>query len=173
MSVDQPAEKKAERERSTTTTIFRGGNENKGAPSKSPAAPAGEEPEERPPTMQVLSQYLMEEQEKRAKLREEHNLHSTWKDLQSAYESAPDLIDLGGEHMYDTFDDANAGTGNLVNRLAMAASRTQSSFMGSPDQSILKDRKSRKERKKKKKDAKKEAKKQARMMITNRSSHRF
>ena len=75
---------------------------------------------------------------------------------------------LADGKMYDPF---YTGTGNaasnLVNRLALAASRTQS-FMGSPDQSLMKANK-RKERKKKKKDAKREAKKQAKLMMASRS----
>ena len=41
----------------------------------------------RPQTLQMLSRFLMEEQERRTTLREDHGLNSTWKDLQNAYDT--------------------------------------------------------------------------------------
>ena len=175
MSAPQSAEKK---EGGSVGDSNNKAGDREGSNKSSSAAPSKKtanspEVEERPETMQLLSKLLMEEQEKRAELREEHGLNSTWKDLQSAYETAPSLDLMGGENMYDTFNDVNSGPGNLANRLAFAASRSQT-FMGSPDQSMLKaERKTKKDRKKKRKDARKEAKKQARMMITTRSAQRF
>lgn len=155
MSVKQPGEQKEDSNPAAAGTA-----------AESPST----ETLERPQTMQLLSQFLMEEQEKRAKLREEHNLNSTWKDLQNAYEAASSILPDMGDDEYDTFNEVNTGSGNMMNRLALAASRKQ--FMASPDKSALKDKKARKDRKKKKKDAKKEAQKQARMMMS-RGGNRF
>ena len=137
------------------------------------------QPLARPQTLQMLSSFLMEEQERRTTLREDNNLNSTWKDLQNAYDTLvmPNYEDQGGMTGYDTFDgddgmgDEEHGGENWSKRLALAASSRTSSFLGSPDASAAKDKKERKERKKKRKDAKKAAKKQAKlqakMMIGN------
>ena len=146
---------------------------------------AQSQPLARPQTLQMLSSFLMEEQERRTTLREDNNLNSTWKDLQNAYDTLvmPNYDDQGNTG-YDTFDGVdnnnnnNMGDGegenggeNWSKRLALAASSRTSSFLGSPDASAAKDKKERKERKKKRKDAKKAAKKQAKlqakMMIGN------
>jgi len=133
------------------------------------------QPISRPKTLQLLSQFLVEEQERRRKLREDHGLNSTWKDLQTAYDTlslpydphvaggaSPGMGGLDGDG-----GDASGGVGDWSKRLVSAAASSASSFMGSPDQAALKDKKARKERKKKRKDAKKEAKKQAKLQLKN------
>lgn len=148
------------------------------------------QPLSRPQTLQLLSSFLMEEQERRTTLREDNGLNSTWKDLQNAYDTLamPGHYDeQGGVTGYDTFDGTGGGGHHNNNntqdstmmggdgdsgdpgaegwskRLVLAASSRTSSFLGSPDAAALKDKKERKERKKKRKDAKKAAKKQAKL----------
>lgn len=132
------------------------------------------QPLTRPKTLQLLSGFLLEEQERRKSLRENHGLHSTWKDLQNAYETVPVFEDPGlAAGVYDTFDapkDEVGGLGQLnevvgqsVGELSKKLAMAASPFMGSPDQMALKEQKLRKQRKKKRKDARKEAKKQAKL----------
>ena len=132
------------------------------------------EPLSRPKTLQLLSEFLVEEQERRKELRETHNLNSTWKDLQNAYETVPVFED---PHLtagaYDTFDapkdevdglgQLNEVVGQTVGELSKKLALAASPFMGSPDQMALKEQKLKKQRKKKRKDARKEAKKQAKL----------
>ena len=116
----------------------------------------------------------MEEQERRRDLRENHNLHTTWKDLQNAYETVPVFDDHGmTTGAYDTFDapkdevdglgQLNEVVGQTVGELSKKLAAAASPFMGSPDQMALKEQKLKKQRKKKRKDARKEARKQAKL----------
>ena len=160
------------------------------------------QPLSHPQTLQMLSGFLMEEQERRTKLREDNNLNSTWKDLQNAYDTLamPGYDDqgmaiAGAGGQYDTFDSMGGGGGgggggdhgegdggddgggggveHWSKRLAMAATSRTSSFLGSPDASAHKDKKARKERKKKRKDAKKDAKKLAKHQAKMMMGNRF
>jgi hypothetical protein len=131
------------------------------------------QPLTRPKTLQMLSEFLMEEQERRKTLRENHNLHTTWKDLQTAYETVPVFEDLTlMDGRYDTFEntkDEVDGLGEVVGQTVGELSKKMlaaaSPFMGTPDQAALKEQKLKKQRKKKRKDARKEAKKQAKLQM--------
>jgi len=130
------------------------------------------EPLTQPGTLQMLSTFLMEEQDRRQRLREENGLNTTWKDLQNAYDTLV-MPAFDEQHLpsdaYDTFSnygvdntklEGGEGSENWSKRLAMAASST---FLGSPDIAAHEDKKVEKERKKKRKDAKKAAKRQAKL----------
>jgi hypothetical protein len=127
------------------------------------------QPLSHPRTLQMLSQFLMEEQERRQSLRETHNIGTTWKDLQNAYETVASFEDPAA---YDTFEgNANNTSGADVGTFSTMALSAAQTFMGSPEMTpAQKEKKLRKERKKKRKDAKKEAKRhakqQAKLMIS-------
>lgn len=130
------------------------------------------QPLTRPKTLQMLSDFLNEEQDRRKSLRETHNLHTTWKDLQNAYESVPVFEEVGlvtaeqleaAKDEVDGLGQLNDVVGQTVGELSKKLALAASPFMGSPDQMALKEQKLKKQRKKKRKDARKEAKKQAKL----------
>jgi hypothetical protein len=146
------------------------------------------QPLSHPRTLQMLSQFLMEEQERRQSLRETFHLGTTWKDLQNAYETVAsftdpalyDTFETGNHHNHNpnhnhhgnTFNNNTSGgannnnnntsnneTGGTFSTLALSAAQ---SFMGSPEMTpAQKEKKIRRDRKKKRKEAKKEAKRHA------------
>ncbi|CAB9505491.1 expressed unknown protein [Seminavis robusta] len=129
-----------------------------------------------PNTLQMLSEFLMDEQERRQSLRETHHLGTTWKDLQNAYETVAAFEDPGiAAGGYDTFEgpqggaDVGSSAFSDVQKIAMRASQ-----MLSPESlKKKKERKKKRKDKKEKKEAKKHAKLQAKMMMGQEGSRRF